>query len=284
MRPRLDRISILLGVAVALATPSAAAGQSVAPAAPTASPPRPAIAGTPEAVDLLERVRTALGGVAVDRVPGVRASMRVRRGERDESPVVVTVASRPAQGSTPFAAVIRQSGGGRSDSEIGFDGAKGWMSDGTGGFMPLDADQARSMLAGADLQALVREIAVRFDRVDPDPTTEFRGRRVLALRATRDDDPPGAFTRIHIDPSTALPIAIESFEATVDSAEPRLFSTAIFDRWERLGAVRVFRKMTSERGGADTIVEFDSIAYDAVPDEVFVSPIDLEATAAPDTP
>ena len=284
---------MLIGVPLGLAGASAAeALDDESPAAPTSPSgsvgsvgsddptmsPTGDLRGTPEALDLLARMRAALGGAAIDRIEGVRLSMRVRRGERDESPVEVVVASRPERGDRPFAAVIRQSGGGRGDSEIGFDGTQGWMSDGTGGFMPLDADQARAMLAGADLQALARDLPRRFDRFDLDPPGEFRGKRVLSLRGVRDEDPPGAFTRVHVDPSTALPLAIESFEADSD----RPFNVAIFDRWERLDEVRVFRRMTSEREGAITIIDFEAISYDPIPGEAIVSPLDRDDAADTD--
>ncbi len=261
--------------------PSTIAGETEAAdqrAEPVASRGAKAPRGTPEALDLLTRMRAALGGKALDRIEGVRASMLVRRGERDENPVEIVVASRPERTGRPFAAVIRQAGGGRGASEIGFDGTHGWMSDGTGGFMPLDADQALAMLSGADLQALARDLPSRFDRFDLDPPGEFRGKRVLSLRAVSDEDPPGDFTRVHVDPSTALPLAIESFEADAN----RPFNVAIFDRWERLDEARVFRRMTSERGGAITIIDFETIAYDPIPGEAIASPLDRDAAADTD--
>ncbi|MHC4834031.1 MAG: hypothetical protein ACYTFH_09125, partial [Planctomycetota bacterium] len=57
---------------------------------------------------------------------------------------------------------------------------------------------------------------------------------------------------------------------------------AIFDRWERLDEVRVFRRMTSEREGAITIIDFETIAYEPIPGEAIASPLDRDDAADPD--
>lgn len=271
MSPRDHRIRTgTIALVAAIATSSSPSASQVAePSTPAPSSVPADVDGSPEAIELVRRIHEAIGGADV---AGMRATMRIRRGERDEDPVLVQVCSRPARDGRPMAAVIRQSGGGRSDSELGFDGRRGWMSDGSGGFLPLAADQARSMLAGADLQALVREIPRRFDRFDLDPATEFRGRRALALRALRDADPPGSFTRLLVDPSSAMPIAIESFDA--DDEAP--FSTAVFEDWERRGEVRVFRRMTTQRRSGPVFIEFEQIAYGALPETAFESPLVAE--------
>ncbi|MBM4107129.1 MAG: hypothetical protein FJ257_12775 [Phycisphaerae bacterium] len=263
--------SVLVAVASSWAVePPAAPGDPTAPAsgsssaAPAAIETPPLPAGSAEAISLLDQVERAFGGrAAIDAIPGVRMEMTVATREGDPDPVRISVVR-----ARPFAARIRQSGGGRADGEIGFDGDEGWMSDGRGGFLSLDPAHARGMLEGADLQAMLRDLRSRFERIDLDPPTEFRGAQALVLRCIEHDAEQGESVRIFVDPGTALPLGMESI--TAEDAEG---SRVRVEGWRREGEIRVFERMVIDRGGAESFVNFTSIRFEAIPAGEIRSPL-----------
>lgn len=251
--------------------PTTTGEPSAATPAAVETPPLPA--GSAEAISLLERIEQAFGGrPAIDAIPGVRMELTVATREGDPDPVRISVVS-----ARPFAARIRQSGGGRADGEIGFDGAEGWMSDGRGGFLPLDPGHARGMLEGADLQAMLRDLRTRFERIDLDPPTEFRGAQALVLRCLERDAAEGESVRVFVDPGTALPLGMESI--TAEDAEG---SRVRVEAWRREGDIRVFGRMVIDRGGAESFVTFDAIRFEAIPAGEIRSP--LGVATQPPTP
>ncbi len=261
-----------IALAAALAAGSVAAepqevSNSAAPPATSepqqqpVSPPK----GSAEAIALLERIETALGGrAAIEAIPGVRMQMTVRTSEDDPAPTVVSVLR-----AVPFAARIRQSGGGRPDGEIGFDGEVGWMSDGRGGVLELEAEHARGMMQGADLQAMLRELRGRYERFDLDPPSEFRGKQALVLRCVEEDAGEGDSVRVFVNPATALPMGLES----VFEGDSRDVNRVVVDGWRDEGGVKVFSKMTIDRGPVRSIITFDRIAFEAIPAGEIRSPL-----------
>jgi hypothetical protein len=258
--------AIVISVASAIATPASAHAVGARPAAfdqETTAPP--ATRGSDEALALLARLEDAMGGrAAIEAIPGVRMEMTVRVDEEDPNPVKVSVVR-----AKPFAARIRQSGGGRTASEIGFDGELGWMSDGQGGHLELNADHARDMMQGADLQAMLRDLRTRFERFDADPPTEFRGKQVLVLRCAEEDASEGDSVRVFLDPTTVLPVGMES----VVAGEERDVNRVIFEGWRDERGVKVFSKMTIDRGPIRSLIVFDRIAFEAIPAGDIRSPL-----------
>jgi hypothetical protein len=244
--------------------PPLQAQESAAPAAPK---------GSAEALALLDRVEAAMGGrTAIDAIPGVRMEMTVRVDEQDPNPVRVSVVR-----AKPFAARIRQSGGGRADGEIGFDGELGWMSDGQGGSLELAPDHARGMMQGADLQAMLRDLRGRYERFDVDPPSEFRGKQALVLRCVEADAAAGDSVRVFLDPATALPLGLES----VVEGEARDVNRVAVEGWREERGVKVFSKMTIDRGPIRSLITFDRISFEAIPAGEIRSPL---ADEVPPTP
>ena len=212
------------------------------------------------------------GRTAIDAIPGVRMEMTVRVDEQDPNPVRVSVVR-----AKPFAARIRQSGGGRADSEIGFDGELGWMSDGQGGSLELAPDHARGMMQGADLQAMLRDLRGRYERFDVDPPSEFRGKQALVLRCVEADAAAGDSVRVFLDPATALPLGLES----VVEGEARDVNRVAVEGWREERGVKVFSKMTIDRGPIRSLITFDRISFEAIPAGEIRSPL---ADEVPPTP
>lgn len=212
--------------------------------------------GSVEALALLDRVEAAMGGrAAIEAIPGVRMEMTVRVDEQDPNPVRVSVIR-----ANPFAARIRQSGGGRADGEIGFDGERGWMSDGQGGFLDLAPEHARGMMQGADLQAMLRDLRGRYERFDLDPPSEFRGKQALVLRCVELDASEGDSVRVFLDPATALPLGLES----VIDGEVRDVNRVVVEGWREERGIKVFSKMTIDRGPIRSLITFDHVSFESI--------------------
>jgi len=250
---------LLLAVALAPAT--------IAPATPPgagASPASAATTGTANPAEaLLDRLDEALGGRAVlDAIESSRVEFTIRRGEDDPDPIRATVIS-----AAPDRVRMRQHGGGRPEWELGFDGSVGWMSDGRGGVLPLDRETALLMTRGADLQALPRSLRSRFAGLDLGRPGRFEGRAAEVLLAS---DGEGGISRIHIDPTTALPIAIETIDEGPAGEERR---TIRFEGWRREGAALVFSRAEIDAGGVRSTVLFERVAFGGIDLAEFTPPV-----------
>lgn len=232
----------------------------------------PAAAAGDEAAALLATMREALGGDAIETIRSSRVEFTIVEEGRDAPPIRVRLIT-----ALPDRMRMFQSGG-RGDSEIGFDGVRGWMSDGRGGFLPLDPETARLMSRGADLQSLPRRLADRFERFEASPLAEFEGRPSQPLVGF---DEFGQSTRIHLDPARGLPRALESSEETPEGVQRNRMR---FEGWRREGGVMVFDRAEIEQGRRRSTVEFISIRFNEVGDSEFTPPAAIATDGDEATP
>lgn len=214
-------------------------------------------AAAEDSAAILGRLRETLGG---DAVRSSRMEFTIREEGREGPPIEVRLIT-----ARPDRMRMFQSGG-RGDSEIGFDGARGWMSDSRGGFLPLDAETARLMSRGADLQALPRTLRERFERFEVAPPSEFDGRPSQPLVAYEES---GEAARIHLDPASGLPLGIEHSEETPEGVQHHRI---LFSGWRREGETMVFARAEIVAGRRRSIVEFSRVRFNEVADAEFAPP------------
>lgn len=214
-------------------------------------------AAAEDSAAILARLRETLGG---DAVRSSRVAFTIREEGRETPPIEVRLIT-----ARPDRMRMFQSGG-RGDSEIGFDGTRGWMSDGRGGFLPLDAETARLMGRGADLQALPRTLRERFDRFEVAPPSEFDGRPSQPLVAYEES---GEAARVHLDPASGLPLGIEHSEETPEGVQHHRI---LFSGWRREGETMVFTRAEIVAGRRRSIVEFSRVRFNEVADAEFAPP------------
>jgi hypothetical protein len=224
----------------------------------------PAAAGD-EAASLLATMRKSLGGEAIEAIRSSRVEFTFVEEGREGPPTRVRLIT-----AVPDRMRMFQSGS-RGDSEIGFDGVRGWMSDARGGFLPLDAETCRLMSRGPDLQSLPRRLPDLFERFEISPLTEFDGRPSRPLVAF---DEAGDATRIHLDPASGLPLGLESSEETPEGPQRNRIR---FEGWRREGEVMVFDRAEIEQGRRRTTIEFRSIRFNEVGDAEFAPPAAIAA-------
>jgi hypothetical protein len=155
----------------------------------------------------------------------------------------------------------------------GFDGSAAWQcASPAGPCGDLDAS-SRSDMEGHELHMIALAPESRFDGPPTIGAGEFEGHpsRIVKLK-----DSLGAPVAIFYDAASGLPLGLHLVN---HSGRGEASIVVVFERWERAGALRLFRRAVIRQGDAPYLFEFEPVLINGVPDSVFLPP---ESARPPD--
>ena len=254
---------------IALATPLLAQDPP-APDAPSPSEPvdSPEPVVDPEAKRILARAVDAIGGEK--HRASVQSSRSVAQLETDTgSTKFELLAMRPNK------FLVRQSIKGLGQMEMGYDGETGWRKDPPDGLIaPLDSEYALAFGNRFDLQALIRNLDLRFPNQAIAEPVELEG---VNCDAVKLDDGETVLIA-YFDSATGLPKALE-IPNDKDSSPARRIT---IEEWHTdARPLRWARTIRVEQNRQTMRAVYSSVSFDDVSETTFQPPVALDNPLQP---
>jgi hypothetical protein len=152
-----------------------------------------------------------------------------------------------------------------SRSAGGFDGKEAWQCEPVNGSCSLLDASSRSDMQGHEFHMIALAPDSRFKGPATTGEGEFEG---LPSRLVRLRDALGATVEIAYDRETGLPLGLHLVNHS-GRGEPSI--VVVFERWERMGALLLFRRAVIRQGDATFLFDFETLQINSAPDNVFHS-------------
>jgi len=225
----------------------------------------------PQARRILDRGIEAMGGRSSREALTSSRSMAVlSMGDGDMSSSFQLLTRKPGLFLT------RQSIEGLGEMEIGCDGTRGWRKDPPDGLLTeIDIESALEFAGRFDLQALVREIDLRFTeaRVLGPETVEEVPCTVLAMMNGKQA------VKVYYEDASGLPRVIEISEAGRGKSSRRV----VIEQWSdptEMHPMRWMKKLRIEQPRQTIEATYKYVTFDDVSESTFIAPHALDATGA----
>ncbi len=226
----------------------------------------------PQARRILDRGIEAMGGRSSREALTSSRSMAVlSMGDGDATSSFQLLTRKPGLFLT------RQSIEGLGEMEIGCDGTRGWRKDPPDGLLTeIDIESALEFAERFDLQALVREIDLRFTeaRLLGPETVEDVPCTVLAMMNGKQA------VKVYYDDESGLPRVIEISEAGRGKSSRRV----VIEQWSdptEMRPMRWMKKLRIEQPRQTIKANYKYVTFDDVSESTFIAPHALDATGAP---
>lgn len=220
----------------------------------------------PEAQRVLARAVDAIGGDSVRR--SITSTRSVARLEITSGATRFELLTR-----RPDLFLVRHQIDGLGEMELGFDGVQGWRRDPPDGMLSyVDATTASAFARRFDLQALLRELDLRFTDARLGESVDIDGVECDVVLMRNGEQIVSAF----FDRKSGLPMVVEVAEAEADTARRRVIVVAWSEAKTPLRWVREFR-IEQPRDSLRAI--YDSVTFDDVSESTFLAPPSLAVDA-----
>jgi hypothetical protein len=155
------------------------------------------------------------------------------------------------------------------------DGEEAWVqSVSDGRYVLLEPALREQFRAGADLQALVRDLDRRFSTVNTLGTETFGGTECYAV-SMREKDGPEVVGLFAIDSGL-----LQGFRITDSSGQTPMTQVQSFGDWADVDGIKVFRSLRTDINGLVVQTIFKDLAFNAVEDSTFERPAKVKELIA----
>ena len=156
-------------------------------------------------------------------------------------------------------------------SRSGYNGTVGWTMDPMSGNRVLQGEALKGMIKSADFYSDNLHLGVDAVNIETVETVIFNDGehyRVLLINADGDE------SYLYFSKETGLLSGSDTMTLGASGMVPTQIRLENYVEYE---GVKSARKISSTQGGVETIIEIDSVSYDAIPENAFELPAEIQA-------
>jgi hypothetical protein len=156
-------------------------------------------------------------------------------------------------------------------SRSGYNGTVGWSMDPMSGNKVLQGDALKGMIRSADFYSDNLHLgndAVKMETVETVTFDDGEHFRVMLINADGDE------SYLYFSKETGLLSGTDTMTLGGGGMVPTQIRLGNYVEYE---GVKTARRITSTQGGVETIIEIDSVSYDAIPENAFELPAEIQA-------
>lgn len=170
---------------------------------------------------------------------------------------------------------LKQSSPQMGEMRAGYDGTVGWSHNQMQGYQLLPEDEINEIRNMTMTHGMVTQLKEEYGEMKTVERTSFAGEDAYKVYMKHKQD--GSEQHVFFHPENHRLVGIE-IEQESDFGPMEISMS--FDEWKERGDLMVFTKMTINQMGMEIVMEFTEIEFNAVDDDVFVLPEEVQELVA----